>query len=118
LLKSIPDAPRDFPAHVFLNASNAHLLRGLDFVFICVDKGRRKKKSSRFLRRKSISFIDVGMVSTSSRTSCSAFYAPPRGTPTKRDHLKKLVSFDDGKDDDYSTNIQIADLNMLNAALP
>jgi len=38
-------------------------------------------------------------------------------TPTKRDHFKKLVSFDEGMDDQYSTNIQIADLNMMNAAL-
>ena len=38
-------------------------------------------------------------------------------TPGNRDHLKKLVSFNEDKDDDDSTNIQFADLNMLNAAL-
>jgi hypothetical protein len=39
-------------------------------------------------------------------------------TPEKRDHMPKRIPFaDDGGDDNYSRNIQIADLNALNAAL-
>jgi len=35
-----------------------------------------------------------------------------------RSHFRGRVSFDDGReDDDYNRNIQIADLNALNAAL-
>ena len=38
-------------------------------------------------------------------------------TPEKRDHFPKLVSFDQVRDDVYQSNIQIAELNMLNAAM-
>jgi len=35
-----------------------------------------------------------------------------------REHLKTRIAFsDDGGENDYSTNIQIAELNALNAAL-
>jgi hypothetical protein len=39
-------------------------------------------------------------------------------TEKKRDHLRRRVSFGDAAgDDEYDRNIQIADLNALNAAL-
>ena len=102
---------------VFLNFLNVRLLRGLDFVFICVDKGSPKKEIIEFLEANSISFIDVGMGVHVGENNLLGILRTTTSTPTKRDHLKKLVSFDDGKDDEYSTNIQIEDLNMLNAAL-
>lgn len=37
-------------------------------------------------------------------------------TSDKADHLEKLVSMDDGVNDDYSSNIQIAELNAFNAS--
>ena len=105
------------PHVVFLNASNVRLMHGLDFIFICVDKGPPKKEIIAFLEANSISFIDVGMGVHVGENNLLGILRTTTSTPTKRDHLKKLVSFDDGKDDEYSTNIQIADLNMLNAAL-
>jgi len=42
----------------------------------------------------------------------------PTSTAQKRDHFRSRVSFEDAPaDDDYNRNIQIADLNALNAAL-
>jgi len=38
-------------------------------------------------------------------------------TPAKNDHIEKLVSFSDGNNDDYDKNVQIAEINALNAAL-
>lgn len=39
-------------------------------------------------------------------------------TPDERDHVRHRVSFDGGGADDiYSSNIQVADLNALNAVL-
>jgi len=105
------------PHPAYLNAANVHLLRDLDFVFICVDKGSSKKDVVAYLEAKSISFIDVGMGVHVGDNNLLGILRATTSTPTKRDHLKKLVSFDDGADDEYSTNIQIADLNMLNAAL-
>lgn len=41
------------------------------------------------------------------------------GTPEKQDHINGRMSFstDDEAENEYSTNIQIAELNSLNAAL-
>jgi hypothetical protein len=39
------------------------------------------------------------------------------GSAKKNDHLGKRLSFGDAESDVYSTNIQIAELNMLNASL-
>ena len=38
-------------------------------------------------------------------------------TPQKRDHFRGRVSFAEAANDDYERNIQIADLNAMNAAL-
>lgn len=39
------------------------------------------------------------------------------GTATKHDHIKERIEGHDAGGDDYSQNIQIAELNALNAAL-
>lgn len=39
-------------------------------------------------------------------------------TPEKRDHVRKRVSFaGDGHENVYAQNIQVADLNMMSAAM-
>lgn len=39
-------------------------------------------------------------------------------TPVKRDHIQNRISFAGGGEDDlYASNIQVADLNALNAAM-
>jgi hypothetical protein len=38
-------------------------------------------------------------------------------TPKKNDHIDQTISFSDKGDDDYDKNIQIAEINALNAAL-
>ena len=39
------------------------------------------------------------------------------GTPSFHAHVPRRIHFTDGEDNEYSTNIQIADMNALNAAL-
>jgi len=39
------------------------------------------------------------------------------GPPIVNDHIEQVVSFADGPESDIYRNIQVADLNMLNAAL-
>lgn len=102
---------------VFMDATTVHKLQGLDFVFICVDKGPAKKVMVQFLNDNGMSFIDVGMGVHVGDNNLLGVLRVTTSIPAKRDHLSKLISFEDGTDDEYSTNIQIADLNMLNAAL-
>jgi hypothetical protein len=81
-----------------------------------VDKGSAKKNVVVFLEAKSIPFIDVGMGVHVGDNNLLGMLRTTTSTRSKRDHLKKFVSFNDDAEDEYTTNIQIADLNMLNAA--
>ena len=101
----------------FLTEGNLEQLRGLDFVFISMDKGAVKAAVVPYLEEMGISFIDVGMGVQIGENCLLGLLRVVTSTPGKRDHFRKEVPFDDGEDDEYSTNIQIADLNMLNAAL-
>jgi molybdopterin/thiamine biosynthesis adenylyltransferase len=105
------------PHPVALSAENVQLLHGLDFVFICMDEGRSKREIVALLEAGSASFVDVGMGVQVGDNNLLGIVRVTTSTPRKRVHFTKCVSFNDAKDDAYSTNIQIADLNMLNAAL-
>lgn len=105
------------PHPVALSAENVHLLHGLDFVFICMDEGRSKREIAALLEASASSFVDVGMGVQVGDNNLLGIVRVTTSTPRKWDHFTKCVSFNDAKDDAYSTNIQIADLNMLNAAL-
>jgi hypothetical protein len=106
----------DHPA--YLDPSNVEELRGTDFVFVCVDKGSPKKMIVEKLEEFNIPFTDVGMGIQSSGDALGGIVRVTTSTAQKRDHFRSRVSFADAPgDDDYHRNIQIADLNALNAAL-
>lgn len=100
----------------FVTAANVIELAAMDFVFVSVDDGPAKKIVIEFLEANGKSFIDVGMGVNVGDNHLLGILRTTTSTPEKRDHLRKLVSFDIGRDDAYSSNIQIAELNMLNAA--
>jgi hypothetical protein len=104
----------------YLDAANVSELEGFNFVFVCVDKGEARKLIFNYLLAQGIAFIDVGMnlqlVKQSMKLlgSCRVTIA----TPEKRDHLEQCVPMDDGDEDVlYRQNIQVADMNALNAQL-
>lgn len=104
----------------FMDEETLHLLAGLTFVFLCLDKGPVKKAIVAKLEELGITFIDVGMGVHIVGESLMGIIRTTTSTPSKRDHVhdKKRISFDEPVlDDDYLTNIQISELNALNAAL-
>lgn len=105
------------PHPVALTAANVHLLQGFEFVFICMDDGQPKREIVALLEANGASFIDAGMGVQVCDDNLLGIVRVTTSTPHQRDHFSKCVSFADAQDDAYSTNIQIADLNMLNAAL-
>lgn len=105
------------PHPEFLNASNVALLSGLNFVFICLDKGRVKQEIATFLETVGASFVDVGMGVHIGENNLLGTVRVTTSIPANRGLFRKHVSFTDGEDEAYASNIQIADLNMLNAAL-
>ncbi len=108
------------PHDYFIDASNVGELREMEFVFLCMDKGEAKKLIVKELEEWGIPFIDVGMGIDLTDDALGGILRVTTSTPQKRAHVweKDRTAFSDGDgNDEYSRNIQIADLNALNAAL-
>ena len=104
----------------FVTESNVSQLAQFNFVFICVDSGSARRSILNFLRSTEVPFIDVGMdVQTVEGTgqlwgTCRV----TASTSEARDHIASRVSMADQEADHlYSSNIQIAELNAMNAVL-
>lgn len=109
---------RNIIAHAdFIDDSNIDNLSAMDFVFICIDTGSIKVEIIRKLIECEISFVDVGMGIQEVDGTLLGIIRTTSGTKDARDHIEKRISFAEGDEDDYSTNIQIAELNALNATL-
>lgn len=108
------------PHNGYVTDENIGQLVGFDFVFLCVDKGSVRKLISEFLQAQQISFVDVGMelLMGPEAQNLIGTCRVTMSTPAKSDHFPKHVPMaDDVTDDLYRKNIQIADMNALNAAL-
>jgi hypothetical protein len=108
------------PHEFFIDASNVALLREMEFVFLCMDKGEAKKLIVAKLEEWRIPFIDVGMGIDLTDGALGGILRVTTSTSQKREHVRKKdrIPFSDGDgNDEYSRNIQIVDLNALNAAL-
>jgi hypothetical protein len=84
---------------------------------VCVDDGPSKRPIFDHLTQMGIPFIDVGMGVSEVNGTLTGIVRTTTSTPEKRDHVDRHVSFGRPVDDEYRSNIQIADLNALNAAL-
>ena len=102
-----------------IDAECAADLDGVTFAFVSVDKGSSRSEIFDLLIARHIPFIDVGMGLKRSggpiRGMMRVTYYPPEHAEMIRG--KALAEMNDGPDDMYRTNIQIAELNALNASL-
>lgn len=102
----------------FMDAQNVDELRGMSFVFLCMDPGEGKRLVVERLEELGTSFIDVGMDVELVDDALRGILRVTTSTPGQRDHLRRRVSLADATPDDvYRSNIQVAELNALNAAL-
>lgn len=100
-----------------ITEQNIELLKGLSFVFICVDSNIARGMIISNLLSFGIPFIDVGLGVEIKNDSLGAILRATIGTAAKHDHIKERIGTVDTDDNDYSTNIQIADLNAMNALM-
>ncbi|MEO1528550.1 MAG: ThiF family adenylyltransferase [Planctomycetota bacterium] len=110
---------RNIVAHpVMLEPSNLHLLDGVTFAFICIDNGAAKKAIFAKLEELGVAFIDCGMGIDLIAGALTGIIRTTASLPDSREHIHEgNVSFAGGGDKDmYVSNIQIAELNALNAA--
>lgn len=111
---------RGIVAHpVKLDHTNVDLLDGTTFAFICMDAGEDKRIIVQKLEALCVSFIDVGMGLELVDGSLGGILRLTTSTAEKREHVYAgRISFSRGGERDiYASNIQVADLNALNAVL-
>jgi len=102
---------------LFLKKQNQYLLRGLDFVFVCVDSGTARQVVISALLKYGIRFIDTGIGIDIYKNE---LYGAVRNTAIingKSSSPFSTIFFDDNADDVYASNVQTADLNCFCATL-
>ncbi|MBA3033710.1 MAG: ThiF family adenylyltransferase [Gammaproteobacteria bacterium] len=108
------------PHPVYVEEANLSELDNFDFVFLCVDKGGVRRMLGEYLIARDIPFVDTGMELTM-LPEANALLGTCRATlctAGKSDHFSRCAPQSDALGDDlYRSNIQVADMNMLNAVL-
>ena len=100
-----------------ITEKNIELLRGLSYVFICIDSNSAKSMIISNLRNFGVTFIDAGLGVNLVDEYLIGQLRVTVGTPAKYDHIPNRIGSASMEDDEYATNIQIADLNALNALM-
>lgn len=103
----------------FMDDSCSEELDGVTFAFVCVDRGSSRSAIFDILLSKGIPFIDVGMGLKKTDSGLSGmlrttYYSSDDGKKVRELGLAELI---DGPNDVYRSNIQISELNALNASL-
>lgn len=106
-----------FPYCAKIDEHSIAMLDQFSFIFVCIDNDYYRKYIAEYLVKKSIPFIDVGLGVNRIDESLIAMLRVTVGHPDKNDHLAKRLPVAEGLDNLYGENIQIADLNALNAIL-
>jgi molybdopterin/thiamine biosynthesis adenylyltransferase len=104
--------------YVDINDSSIELLRDMTFVFICIDRGPDKKILIDKLEELSVPFVDVGMGLYRKGDTLGGKLRVTTSLPGRRDSARENIPLSGGAPvDEYDKDIQIADLNALNACL-
>lgn len=105
--------------HQYIDAESAAEFQGVTFAFVCVDKGSARAEIWDLLIALGIPFIDVGMGLRRKPQGLSGMLRMTyvaAGDPLGL-RRAQLAEMGDGGDNLYRSNIQIGELNALNACL-
>jgi hypothetical protein len=108
------------PHAAALDRKSLHLLQHLDFVFLCIDDSAAKRTIIARLERLCLAFVDVGIGLELTGEGLVGAARVTTSTSAMRNHVrdKERIPFAGGGEPDaYGSNIQVAELNALNAAL-
>lgn len=103
----------------FVDASSTEEMKCVTFAFVCVDKGSSRAAIFELLLSLGIPFIDVGMGLNRKRGPLNGmlratYYSPEQGAKVRDMQLAELT---DRPDEEYRNNVQISEINALNACL-
>ena len=104
-------------AHPYrVDETNVHELRDLTFVFVAIDDAAAKAPIITALLTYGIPFVDVGMGIEVIDGRLTGIVRTTMVTPDKKDHVgRRIPTITTGVGDDYRSNIQIPELNAMNA---
>ena len=109
------------PHPVHITSDNEAELDGVDFAFVSIDAGETKRSILQALERRSIPYIDCGMGIQEVDGKLTGQIRTTASIEGRRSHIweQNAISFsdDDGGGNEYARNIQISELNALNAVL-
>ncbi|MEY9862933.1 hypothetical protein ABH935_008581 [Catenulispora sp. GAS73] len=108
------------PHGYHITAANVDELADMDFVFLTADQGMDKAPVVARLEELDRPFIEVGMGVENVDGALTGLLRVTTSLPGRRSHVhenNRIPEAGDGRPDDYGSNIQIADLNSLNAIL-
>ncbi len=105
-----------FPHAHLVDEETVGDLGDMNFVFLCME-GAKKKTIVDFLTERKIPFIDVGIGMYNDNDVLGGNAQVTTCTLDFHGHISKRIGFSDEGNNEYSHNIQIADINALNAAL-
>lgn len=109
---------RGIRAHpVMVTSANVRALRRFDFVFIAIDDAPARAMIADALETHRVPFVDVGLGVNEVDERLSATVRVSTSTPGHPADRARLPVHAAGPDNDYRHNIQIAELNAINAAL-
>lgn len=106
-----------FSHSYYVDEVNVMELGRASYVFLAIDKESVKKTIIDFLLLHEIPFFDVGLGVNTVDDCLVGTLRVTTGTSSMHDHLGKRISYGDDVNNEYASNIQIADLNSLNAVL-
>jgi hypothetical protein len=97
--------------------SNISELYQMDVVFICVDRVSTRNLVSKHLIEQNILFIDSGLGILKQSNSLFGQLRVTTGFAQHYNHISSIFGSDVELEDEYSSNIQIAELNAMAAVL-
>jgi len=106
------------PRQLKLDADNVALLNGMAFVFLSMDSGEPKRAIIAQLEDWGTPFIDVGMGLYVKRNRVGGILRAVSSLPDAREEARQHISMaQDNLINEYDKNVQVAELNALNACL-
>ena len=101
----------------YVTTDNLKELDQMNFVFISLDRNQVRGLLASYFRSRGTAFIDVGLGVNLVEGRLTGMIRITTATETQNDHLPKRLPIGEQGNNDYDANIQIAELNALNANL-
>jgi hypothetical protein len=100
-----------------ITADNAAELAQMSFVFLALDAPKAKRWAIDVLTGANVPFVECGMGLYTIDQKLAGAVRLTTVTPARQDAVRRIPFTDGAENNEYAHNIQIADLNALNAAL-